>query len=94
MGCKGVYITRTCCHDDSQDLASFDFVIFPQLKLDLRGKQLGDLNELHRESDPTKRHGFMISTQNGFNDTDNAYSTRKSILKNFKIHRIDAVILL
>ena len=42
----------------SKDLTTFDFVFFPQLKSDVRGKQLSDLDELHRESDPTKRHGL------------------------------------
>ena len=69
-------------------------MFFPQLKSDLCGKRLSDLDELHRESDARKRHGLIITTQNGFNDTENTYNTRKSILKNFNIHRIDDVILL
>ena len=41
------------------------------------------------------RHGLVISTENGFNDTGNAYSTRESILRNCADNRIaDDVILL
>ena len=38
----------------STDLTTFEFVFFQELKSDLRGKHLSDLDELHRESDPTK----------------------------------------
>ena len=41
-----------------------------------------------------KRHGFEISTENRFNDTGNAYNTRKSIWRNCAIHQIDDVILM
>ena len=36
----------------------------------------------------------MISTDNGFNDTGNAYNTRESILRNCVVKRIYDVILL
>ena len=40
------------------------------------------------------KHGLLISTENGFNDTGNAYNTRESILRNSAVHRIEDVILL
>ena len=40
------------------------------------------------------RHSWVISTENGFNDTGNAYNTRESILRNCVVNRIDDVILL
>ena len=78
----------------SPDLAPFDFALFPQLKSDLHGKRFSDLGELRTESDLYKRHGLVISTENEFNDTENAYNTKESILRNFAVHRIDDVILL
>ena len=33
----------------------------------------------------------MISTENGFNDTGNAYNTRESIFRNCAVHQIDDV---
>ena len=41
-----------------------------------------------------KRYGLVISTENGFNDTGNAYNTRESILRNCTVRQIDDVILL
>ena len=38
-------------------------------------------------------HGLVIFTENGINDTGNAYNTRESILRNCAINRIDDVIL-
>ena len=69
---------------------------FPQLKSDLHhGKRFSDLDELRTESDRSlKRHGLVISTENVFNNTGNAYSTRESILRNCAVHRTDDVILL
>ena len=55
---------------NSLDLAPFDFAFFSQLKSDLHGLRFSDLND------------FVISMENGFNDTGNAYNTRESILKN------------
>ena len=40
------------------------------------------------------RHGLVISTENGFNDTGKASNTRESILRNCAVNRIDEVILL
>ena len=40
------------------------------------------------------RHGLVISTENRFNDTGNAYNTRKSIMRNCAVNRIDDVIFL
>ena len=62
-----------------------------QLKSDLHGKRFSDLNELRTESDLKK--GWVIYTENGFNDTGIAYNTRESILRNCAVHRIDDVIL-
>ena len=67
----------------------FDFAFFPQLTSDLHGKQFSDLNELR-----TGRHGLVISIENGFNETENVYYTRESILRNCVVHRSDDVILL
>ena len=64
----------------SLDLAPFDFAFFPQLKSDPHGKRFSDLNEL--------------CSENEFNDTENAYNTRESILRKCAVHRIDDVILL
>ena len=41
-----------------------------------------------------KRHDFVISTENGSNDTGNAYNSRESILRNCVIHKVNDVILL
>ena len=57
------------------DLALFDFAFCPQLKSDLHGKRFSDLHELRTES-YLNEHGLMISAENGFNDTGNAYNTR------------------
>ena len=40
------------------------------------------------------RHGVVLSMENGFNDTGNAYNTRQSILRNCAVYRIDDVIFL
>ena len=72
----------------SLDLVPFDFASFPHLKKDPHGKRFSDLDELCTESD-----GLLISTDNGFNDTGNAYNTKESILRNCAVHRINDVFL-
>ena len=73
----------------SLDLAPFDFAFFPQLKSDLHGERLSNLEELRTES-----VRLVISTEIGFNDIGYAYNTRESIFRNCAVHRIDDVILL
>ena len=60
------------------------------LKSDLHEKRFSDLNDQILK----KRHGLVISTENGFNYSGNVYSTRESILRNCAVHWIDDVILL
>ena len=52
------------------------------------------MNYMYTQSLILNRHGLVISTENGFNDTGNAYNTRESILRNCAVNRIDDVILL
>ena len=68
-------------------------MFFLELKSGRHGKRSSDLDELRTESD-LNRYGLVISTENGFNDTGNAYKTRESILRNCAVNRIDDVILL
>ena len=81
-------------------LRHLTFRSFPQRKyffMDLHGKWFSDMNELHINQILRNTHGFVISTENAFNNTGNAYNTREtreSILRNCAIHRInDAIVL-